>query len=565
MPGGYSWDHVDTLKRIDLYYNSRFESGQYDSHGFRKYFYNITKPAIDIASKFVDLDTKDFILTHEFPDQEWIVWVMMHDLKQWMKEQKFGTLLNQIAFNYSKYGHVVMKKVKKGKWKVVPLTNFRTDNTTEYLVNMEFVYELVRMTAAEIRGMNWSEKAEIDTLLATDRPFYDIYECYDYNSKTGGWDRTFKADLFTDNNKNISTEAMLTKEEQYAACLILHKDEIDELPYRELKWESVPGRWLGFGFGEYLFDNQIRENETTNLRARAMYITSLILLQTRDETVGKNILNDLEMGDIIKTRDELRPVRNEERNLPAYNVDDERWDKNSERKTFSFDIARGENLPSATPLGVANLQAGMVTSYFELKRENLALFIKDLILNDIIPSFKAEKAKRHQLTLLSNAEGVEKFTKAYLKTQIDKGALDYAMNGNGFFPTPEQKLMEMDRLMSEMRGKRSVSIEIPDRIYTDAKYTFDIMVGEQTNPGALTQTLFTALGTIASNPAILQNKGTRTMLFKLLGQFGLSPIDLNLIESLMDEAPPVINPLPAGPSMAAPTPGQPVQGGNRTY
>ena len=39
MPGGYGFDHVETLKTIDLYYNSKYKTGEYDSLGFRKFFF----------------------------------------------------------------------------------------------------------------------------------------------------------------------------------------------------------------------------------------------------------------------------------------------------------------------------------------------------------------------------------------------------------------------------------------------------------------------------------------------------------------------------------------------
>ena len=38
MPGGYTFNHVDTLKRIDLYYNSQFKRGDTDPAGFKKFF-----------------------------------------------------------------------------------------------------------------------------------------------------------------------------------------------------------------------------------------------------------------------------------------------------------------------------------------------------------------------------------------------------------------------------------------------------------------------------------------------------------------------------------------------
>src|SRR3990167_2225505 len=82
MPGGWSHNLQSTLKRINLYYNGKFETGERDNRGFKKFFYNITKPSCDVAEKFIDLDTKDIILYHESSDNEWPVWMMMQDLKR---------------------------------------------------------------------------------------------------------------------------------------------------------------------------------------------------------------------------------------------------------------------------------------------------------------------------------------------------------------------------------------------------------------------------------------------------------------------------------------------------
>ena len=126
MPGGYPWSHTDTLRTIENYYNSHFTDGQNDSRGFRKYFYNINKPACDIATKFIDLDTKDILLRHELADQEWKVWIMMHDLRGWLKKEEFGKLLNKLAVDLPKFGHIFVKKVK-GRWEKVNIQNVRFD------------------------------------------------------------------------------------------------------------------------------------------------------------------------------------------------------------------------------------------------------------------------------------------------------------------------------------------------------------------------------------------------------------------------------------------------------
>ena len=566
MPGGYTFSHVNVLEQIERNYNSIFEKGDKDTRGFKKYFYNITKPACDIATKFIDLDTKDIILRHQLSDQEWKVWVMMHDLKGWLKKNKFGKLLNQIGMDYPKYGHVFVKKVK-GKWHKLNIQNLRFDPSSSSLESDVWFDELHEMTAREISEMGWNKK-EVDGLLATKKAKYIIYECYEYNYEgEKKFKRTFRSGLFRYQDAGTGsivegTEALMAdRTRSFLPGIILYEDEVNNLTdiYRELKWEEVPGRRLGKGFVEYLFDNQIAENEAENLERKALHYTALHVFQTRDSTVGRNILTDVENGDILRADDPIVPIQNEERNLPAFNSTRQRWSINTVQKTFTTEISRGENLPSRTPLGVANLQASMIASYFDLKREDLGMFVADLI-EDAILEFKKDQKAAHQVILHGGATGLEKFLKAIAKLQVAEKAVNYAMGpGKGFFPSEEERKREEEKLYLQMTEKKSIDLRVPDKMYDDIKYGLDIITtGEQVDVSQAIQSMQIATQLIASNPMILQNKGTRTMIFKGLELSGLSPIDLNLMEEAVTSEPQMA--MPQGGSVGVPNQAQPMMG-----
>lgn len=544
MPGGYSFDMVETLKFIELYYNSKFESGDRDSRGFKKFFYNIVKPACDIASKFIDLDTKDIFLTAKEPEQDLKVWVMQQELMIWLKENKMDIFLNKLVEAYPKYGHIFSKKMKDGKWDNVNIHNLRFDPSSSGFKDDLFFYEVHDMTRGEIEDMNWNQPETIKALLESGEKKYVIYELYDREGDH--WKRQIKADLFLKKDVNgqliRAPEALANQEStDYVPSKLLHEDEMNDIEerYRELKWEELPGRRLGRGFVEYLSDNQIAENEAENLERRGLFFTSLHIFQTRDDTVGRNVLTDVENGDILKMNSELIPVQTEERNLPAFNATRARWATNTERKTFSFDIARGEQLPSRTPLGVAQLSAGMVAGFYDLKREKLGIYIKDLILDNVIPAFKKDRSKEHILTVLSNTAGIEKIARIWAEAYVNRKAFDFAADGNGFFPMEEERKAEVDRLVREILRRKTVSFEIPDSHYDDAKFILDLNItGEQFDVGVKSQTMQIALQILSANPAILANRATRNAFFELLKLGRVSPIDLGLMNESAEEQPP---------------------------
>ena len=539
MPGGYSFDHVKTLQMIHLYYNGKFLKGDRDELGNRKYFFNITKPACDVATKFIDLDTKDIVLLTDDPNDQWKLWIMQKDLKQWLKEEKFGVLLNEIGFAYPVFGGVVLRKASDGKWHNVPLANLRMETTNgKTLEDGTFCYELYRMSRQEIKNMGWDKDAVKQLLSQCKDSIITIYECYELNEDDGKkWKRTFKAD-FLRYNKNgqvhKSEESEINSEENYLDGIILFEDEADKLPYRELAWEKREGRWMPFGFGEYTFDNQIRQNELTNIKARGLQISSLKLFQTRDETVGRNVFTDMVNGDIIKSSSEITELNTNEKNLAAFASEEQRWDANAERKTFTYDVARGESLPGSVTLGATQILSGMVASYFDMKREQFGLFIKALLLDDILPSFKKARKKSHMVKFTSSDKEMEKLRKAMMNAHIRKETMDQLMRG--IVPTKESMIMQETTAMQQMQGMKDVGIETLDNFYDDVEASVDIVItGEQMDTGAKMQTLQSALQIVGGNPTILQQPSTRSVFFKILELAGISPVELDMMDDTMNQ------------------------------
>ncbi len=534
MPGGYTFNHADNLRMIDLYYNSKFKTGQFDKKGFRKFFYNIVKPASDIATKFVDLDTKDIILIPEAPGHELKVWMMQRKLKQWLKDEDFGCLLNEIAEDYPKYGTVVVKMTKDGVQKV-NLQNLRMDPSAKCF-DESFVYELMPMTKGDIEGMKAWDQTKIQELFGRgDDQIFFLYDCYDPSG--GEWKHVVKADLFSKKKRgggiNRSTESEInTGNESFFGSLTLFEETLgeEELPYRELHWEKLPGRWMGRGFVEYLEDNQIALNETTNIERKGIHFKGLQLWQTRDESIGgSNVLSDAENGDILRVESEITPIAKDNADLAAFNNSNSSWLTNVERKTFTTDITTGSNLPSRTPLGVANLQATLATSYFDLKRENFGLFLKDLILEDIIPSFKNESFKEHVLTFTSSDDELDKLDATITDIQVNDAVVKYALK-HGYYPS---KIMRDDlasRLTSEIKKNKYRYVKVPEGFYADAKYILDVNItNEAIDNGTKSQVLQLALQIIGTNPGILQMPAAKAILFSLLSLGGVSPVEIGLL------------------------------------
>lgn len=526
MPGGWSFNQPEMLKLIDLYYNSKYKTGQFDKNGFRKFFYNVVKPTCDIATKFIDLDTRDILMTAEHANDELRVFLMQRRLKQWLKDTNFGQLMNENTQSLPIYGHFVNKKTKDG-WKQVPIQNIRNNPAAKGLVTGSFA-ELYIMCLDEMRDLGWnvSELEQLEEL-----PEYVIYDCFTKQGK--GWKREVKAELWSRREKggiNRSVESEINNQgSDFIGSIILFEEDLKNHNYREHKWEDVPGRAMGRGFVEYMLDEQIARNELENLEHKAIAVHSTPLWQTRDEELaGKSTIVNYGPGGIIYSNSPLDPVATEARNLAQFQEKRETIRQSIERKTFTSDITTGASLPSRTPLGVANLQASLASSFFELKRENLGLYYKPLLLEDIIPDFAKDTVKEHVMVFSCADEESNYLDDAITEALVGAELIKY-VDKTGYMPSKEQKELLRMNVQDRLKGKKNRYLKIPNSFWKDAHYMIDINItGESTDVSVKSQLIQMVLQIQGTNPAVMQDPNSKALIFKLLSLGGISPMEIGL-------------------------------------
>ena len=500
------------LDLIDSYWMSKYRDGDRDSSGWRKTFYNIIENPVQVASKQIDFDTKDIKIIAEQGQDYRIAWFFEKELKLWMKENFFGMLLNEIIYKLPRYGHIVLKKVGN-ELKSTDLTNIVIEPTADNIED-NFVCEKHWYTPEELETigekLNW-KNIELVTAQEPENGRYIIYEVYDPSSLDENWYIIY-----------------LGQKDFYA---ILKSGKIDN-PYREHNWEKVSGRWLGRGYVEKLFENQIAENENENFFRKGLELSSKQIFQTRSETIRRNLLTQVDSGEVLQVQSEISQVPLEERNLAAYRFATDKWKLNTDLRTFAFDVIRGERPPAGTPLGSAQLAVGQAGSFFDLKREDIGMFLKKIISEDIIPEFKKQRRGKHIINLfnlagddpeLENLNGIIKNQNIFRRVVLNQ------LKGRGF---PTQREIDVWKAVEGELAKRPENrdIEIPEGVYENLKYKIDILITEeQIAVGAKLATLQVALQIIGSNPSIIQDPNTRRIFFEMLDIAGVSPATLKQV------------------------------------
>lgn len=413
---GYYFNQAETINLIDLYYNSKFDNGPKDKLGQTKIFLNVGKFRTEVSAKQIDIDVKDGKFIPEEYADPWVSVFLDKEFREWAKQSSFGELLNTCVDNFPKYGTIVLKKVGKDIV-FVPLQNLRNEQTAESLSVASYVIEEhPDMYLWELKEMkNWN----LEGLKLKHNECITVYERYGYvprswlNSQNGIESKSEDYKNYVDALVIIAKDKT---DDGKSTPHVFYAEEIDERPYREAHWIKQHGRWLGIGVMEDLFENQAAKNIIINLQRRALHWSSKRIWQSASgDVTAKNLVKDVEDGTILEVGPAglISQVDMATRTGGEFQNFLNEWEKNSDQKAFTYEVATGENLPSGTPFRLGVILSNAVNSFFNLKREKLGLFLTKVVNDFLVPQFMREiNNKDRILAMFSGETGYETIRKA---------------------------------------------------------------------------------------------------------------------------------------------------------
>lgn len=573
---GYSFNQYLTLKKINLYLNSRFENGgQY--LGRNLVFYNVVTPPCEVATRMLNVDTKDIRLWPTNPKSYFATWLLEKELKFWLKNNKMGKILNDIAREAPQFGSVVLEKTPDGA-KMVDLRRFFLDPTVESVQDSRFVTTIHYMTPTELRATGWDNVEEaIDKFSSRNapEPYEDQYGNLNVSRstpyikvvkrygevptwwlddktqpRTDAGEKLTKSlyivagiDSYTSNDKGqIMTEEGVT---------LFKSVWRKKWPYKDFHYQKVRGRWLGVGIVESLFDIQMRMNELKNSKRWSMELSTMHLFQTKDKSMVRNVMTDLQNGDVLYSPTGIEPIANEERNLPAWDDEEKGYGEQVDRLTFAYAAVRGEPMSSSTPAALAQLQAQQSTSTFEFKRENLCLFLQEYFNDLVLPQLMKDLTPEHIMRFVGNAQELQKLDESAAQLHINDFVKQSIIGGHTQNLDPNviegvrQKAIQSYKTLGEARF-----LKIKDNFYDDVEFEFDFVIGnEQVDPGKIVQNIQAVIGAM-SQPGAMQDPRIKMMISKYAETLGIPPAEWEFADNQATQ-----QQTPQLPTSQAPQPG----------
>ncbi len=480
---GYEFNQRQVINLIELYYNSKFETGQIDSEGQRKLFLNICAFRSDVAAKQIDIDTKDFVFIPDDQESKWLSWFIGKEFKDWSRKTYFGELINDVVENFPRYGTVVVKKVGKELQRVQLKNIVNQQNAKDIKSMTHFIEVHDEMTLDDMKQYPDWNVSGVQLGFGETTTVYERYgrvpEIW-FNKQMG---KEGGSEYNTVDALVVATLAP-DQDAKNAEGNILFVEKVIERPYLEVHWKRQDGRWLGIGEVENLFENQISRNMIANLRRRALLWSSKKVYQSPDDTVARNLIRDVKDGDVLKIapNGNITQVDMASREIGEFNSTEEIWEKNSDQKSFTYEVATGEALPSGTPFRLGVQLASAVNSHFGMKKEKLGLFFKKLIVEFVYDIFVQQSSKEHTIALFGDEEGINDLKKVCAQVELNKRISDWAMSDSLEIPN-----FELWRQQIEQGYKDSshLFIEMSKDVYKNVKNHVELSItGEEIDTNA---------------------------------------------------------------------------------
>ena len=484
----YEFSQWEMINLIDLYWNSKFETGQTDSEGQRKIFLNKGKFRSNVASKQIDFDVKHFIFLPDEGTDEWGPTLLGREFKQWARENYFGQLINTNVNNLPKYGWVVNKEVG-GELEFVPLQTLRNQQDAKSLNDARYVIiEHKDMALDEMKAMKGWDTEGLNLPYGQTAT---VYERYGFVTREM-YALCKKEKVKGDPKEVIDTLCIMTmkqNENKDPEGHVLFMEEIKKRPFVEAHWDKQHGRLMGVGEMENQMENQIASNMAFNLFRRQLLWSSKKIFQSRSDTIARNLVKDVKDGEVLKIdgQGEITQVDMGNRAVGDFNSFDNILEKNSDQKSFTYEVATGEGLPSGTPFRLGVILSNSVASHFKLKQQELGFMFKKAMYDLILPKFKSRFSKERLVTMFSDEAGFESLRQIAITLNLNKAIDESFKNGQ----VPNVELLKL-RITDELTNARILSILIPDHFYDNVKYKIGLEItGEEVDIPKKIETLTT--------------------------------------------------------------------------
>ena len=561
----------ETIEKIEAYINSKHTTGETDSQGRDKPFFNIVIAARNIWYRATDIDRKDIKFKAGSPGDTTLAFCATILLQEYMKKSKFGVFLNDWGRTLATYGSAVSKHVEKGGElisEVVPWNRLICD-PIDFDNNVKI--EKLWLTPAQLRARKEYDQEYVESLIETKEAretmdgqkkdnkndYIEVYEVHGELSLAQITGQESDEDTYVQQMHVISFIAKkdgIDPNSPEFNDYTLYKGKEAKSPYQITHLIKEDGRTLSIGAVENLFEAQWMMNHNVKAIKDQLDLASKLIFQTSDGNfVGQNALNSIENGEIVihETGQPLTELNNSSHDIGALQSFGQQWEVQANKIDGISEAMAGQSAKSGTAWRQTQAELQESHSLFELMTENKGLGIDNMLRVFIIPHLKKKMDTADEISGILDEYQIKKidsmFVPAEATRRINKEITNDILNktpedlekGNLF--TPE---MQGERIAGEQEAIQNTlntfenqrfikPSDVDDKtwkeVLKDFEWDLDIEItGENKDTQAVMTTLTTIFQTIAGMGGQPMSPDMKLVLNKILSETGaVSPLEMN--------------------------------------
>ena len=431
----------ETLETIDAYLNSKHLSGETDSLGREKPFFNIVVSAANIWYRATDIDRKHIVFRAAKSGDYILSFVATIHLQRWMRKENFGMFLNEWGRVLSRYGSAVTKFVvnKSGLHAAVIPWNRIICDAVDFDANPKI--EILELTEAELRKriqthgyikeqveeLVEAAKSERETLdkqkKDTKSDYFKLYEIH------GILPRSYLTGDEKDENDFVQQMQVVSfvgtkkgRKIEYQDFTLFKGEEAED-PYMITHLIKEDGRTLSIGAVEHLFDAQWMVNHSQKSVKDTLDIASKAIYQTSDPRyVNRNVIKGIESGDIMihAPNQPLTQLAGNVPNLVSWQNFSAQWKQVGNEIVGISDAMLGAQPKAGTAWRQTEALLNENYSLFEFMTENKGLYLKEMFTRWIFPHVKKQMDTKEEITATLDEYGVTQLDELYVPREAIK-------------------------------------------------------------------------------------------------------------------------------------------------
>lgn len=555
-----NWSLRENVERIEAYKNSKHISGDTDSLGREKPFFNIGIAASNTWFRATDIDRKN-VRVRATKESMYIASLLASvKLQDSFRKDNFGIFLNQWGRTLADYGSVVSKHVERDGnlvSTVVPWNRLIVDpinfyaapriekfyySPSELKANKMYDQEMVKSIIEAKVSRKTLDGIQQDTV----NEYIEVYEIH------GELEEEYLTGNENDSENYVQqmhVVSFVKGEDGEYTDYTLYKGREARDPYYISHLIEEDGRVMAIGSYERLFEAQWMKNHTVKAVKDYLDVASKLFFQTSDGNfVGQNVLNNLESGDIFihAMNQPLTAVNNYNNAFQAIQAFGQDWEGQANRTAGISEAMMGEQ-KSGTAWRQTEALLQESHSLFELMTENKALALEEIIKKFYIPFIKKQLNSKEEIVATLSDYGIKEIEKRFIKSRAGEMALAKNLERiadleTPFVPvTPEEIMPEIQSQLSQTGVQRFIKPDEVDKktwadILKDLEWELEIDIsGEQRDMQSVMTTLNTLYMALVQDPS--KAEAAKLVLSKILENTGVvSPVEIQALESAQQPA-----------------------------